>query len=665
MTDAKDRDGALMRRAWLDGLLPPDDLTVTEWAERYRVLSGEGSIEPGPFSADKTPYVREILDSLHPNSGVRRVVWQKASQIGGSETANNWIGFLIDRFPGAIMMIQPNDELARVYSSTRLAPMLRDSPRLAEIMPKPKSRDADSSTLLKRFRGGVLLIRGANSAAGLRSQPIAKLIGDEIDNWPLDVDGEGDPLLLAEARLRWSGDRAKLFLLSSPKLKGNSRIEAAFESGDQRYYFVPCPHCKTKQRLQWKNLRWEKGKPESAQYVCEECGSLIDEKHKAEMLAKGEWRATAEPKDPGTRSFHLNSLYSPPGAFSWEACVRKWLEADESKSPFLLQVFVNTVLGETWAGTGEAPAAEQLYQRSRNAKYSSGFVPKGGLLLTAGVDVQKDRLECEVAAWGKNGQRWSIEYFILPGEHVLPEVWKRLDELLLRSWPHESGAEMQIVRMAIDAAFDQSVVAKWVRRQSPGRVLAVHGSDRLPVILGQPRRADVRRDGKLVKKGGFVLWPVGSSVAKTDLYGRLGIKPPVGDDPYPPGFCHFPKDYGLTYFEQLTAERLEFVHSRTGATKPQWVKTGRNEALDCAVYARAAAVAFGIDRFKDEHWANLAEELGVETEPAAAQAPNATTKRAPADEETPAPASREQPRSKRGGKWMSRWRDGPKLISRD
>lgn len=657
-----DPDRQVFLRAWYDGLVPPEEMTVTQWAEKYRVISGEGSIDPGPFIASKTPYTREILDALHPDSGIRRVVWMKGSQVGGSETGNNWLGYLIDRAPGAIMVVQPTRETAKRYSRTRIAPMLRDSPRLAEIVPVSKSRDAENTLFEKHFRGGVLLIAGANSAAMLRSQPLRYLMLDEVDNWPLDVDGEGDPAKLAEARMRWGFSTSKLFMVSSPKLKGNSRIEAGFVEGDRRYWHVACPHCRTFQHLEWRNLWWEKNpdKPETAAYRCEECGTLIDESHKAAMLAGGEWRPTAESKDPAIRSYHLNSLYSPPGSFTWADIVREWISAHASGSPLLLQVFVNTILGETWAGTGEAPEAELLYERSRASKYSSGFIPAGGLVLTAGVDVQKDRLECEVVAWGRNGERWSIEYHIFPGEHVLPEVWKNLDALLAKSWPHEGGSEMQLHRMAVDCAFDQSTVARWIRKASRDkRVMGIHGTDRIPVILGQPRRADLKRDGKVARRG-FVLWPVGSSVAKTELYGRLRIRPPVGDEPHAPGYCHFPRDYNLTYFTQLTSEKLVFEQTRTGASRPVWQKKGRNEALDCAVYARAAAASYGIDRMKDADWDSYAEALGVAPRPAPAQAPHdVPTSEAPI-ERAAKPAPRDKPRAGRGGSWMSRWRGGRK-----
>lgn len=659
-------DADVFRRAWLDGLLPPEELTVTQWAERHRVLSGEGSIEPGPFRADKTPYVREILDSLHPDSGIRRVVWMKGSQIAGSETANNWIGYLIDCAPGAMMIVQPSIETARRYSRTRVAPMLRDSPRLAEIVPPNKSRDGDNTTFVKSFRGGVLLINGANSAAMLRSQPIRYLVEDEVDNWPLDVDGEGDPCKLAEARLRWSGARAKIYMLSSPKFKGSSRIEAAFQDGDQRRYFVPCPHCDYMQTLVWDNLKYEKGKPDTVMYECAGCASKISEGFKAEMLERGEWRATATAKDPGTRSYHLSSLYSPPGALSWADIVREFEEANDTGSAGLLQVWVNTILGETWEVKGEAPPAEILLNQARAEQYSSGDVPAGVLFLTAGVDVQKDRLECEVVGWGRAGESWSIEYFIWPGSHVLPLVWRNVDELLERTWRHAGGEDLGIGRLAVDAAYDQTEVAKWVRRKSPGQVMAVHGSERIPQLLGQAKRADVTRRGKAVKNG-FVLWPLGVNHAKHNLYARLRLAPPVDKgEKHPPGFCHFPKDYGIEYFRQLTAEKLIFIETRTGGLKPEWHKTRpRNEALDCRVYATAAAAAYGIDRMREEHWLEHEQALGIAPTEANVQAPRKAKPSAPATSEPeqptpPAPSSR--PRSEGG--WMSRWHGGPKRSTR-
>jgi phage terminase large subunit GpA-like protein len=313
-------DGAEdMRRAWRDGLMPDPTIAVSEWADRHRVLSSRGSAEPGRYRTGRTPYMREIMDALSPSQACRRVVVMKAAQVGFTEAGNNWIGYVIHHAPGPMLAVQPTVELAKRFSRQRVDPLIAESPSLRERVKPARSRDAGNTMLSKEFPAGILVITGANSAVGLRSMPARYLFLDEVDAYPPSADEEGDPVALAEARTRTFSWRAKVFLGSTPTIHGVSRIEREYETSDRRRYFVPCPSCGHMQWLQFERLRWEKGRPETAHYVCEGCEGRIDEHHKTAMLEAGEWRATGEAQDSGTVGFHLSALYSPIGWMSWVA----------------------------------------------------------------------------------------------------------------------------------------------------------------------------------------------------------------------------------------------------------------------------------------------------------------------------------------------------------
>src|SRR5512135_2887782 len=307
----------VLRAAAAAGARPDPLLTISEWADKYRTLSQRASSEPGPWRTDRTPYLREIMDCLSPMSAVERTVFMKGAQIGGTECGNNWIGYVIHQAPGPMMAVQPTVEMAKRNSKQRIDPLIEESEVLRKLVRDPRSRDSSNTVLSKEFPGGVLVMTGANSAVGLRSMAARYLFLDEVDGYPGDVDGEGDPINLALARTR-TFSRRKVFLVSTPKITGMSRIEAAFEESDKRYFALPCPTCREMQVLKFAQLRWPKGKPEKAVYVCDHCGQEIANHQKQWMLPRGEWRANPGPDwDRKTAGFHLSSLYSPVGWFSW------------------------------------------------------------------------------------------------------------------------------------------------------------------------------------------------------------------------------------------------------------------------------------------------------------------------------------------------------------
>jgi len=294
-------DGAKdLLKAWTRGLRPDPWLTVSQWADRHRWLSSRAAAEPGRYRTERTPYMRDIMDALSPSHPAQRVVFMKAAQVGATEGGNCFIGFVMHHVPGPMLAVQPTVELAKRNSRQRIDPLIEESPALRERVKPARARDSGNTQLSKDFPGGVLVMTGANSAVGLRSMPARYVFLDEVDAYPASADEEGDPVGLAEARSLTFAHRRKVFLVSTPTIRGISRIEREYEASDQRRFFVPCPHCGALQWLRFDRLRWDKGRPETATYYCDTCDELIGEHHKAGMLAAGEWRPTAAPNDPRT-----------------------------------------------------------------------------------------------------------------------------------------------------------------------------------------------------------------------------------------------------------------------------------------------------------------------------------------------------------------------------
>lgn len=581
------------------GLKPYPLMNISEWADKYRILSQKASAEPGKWRTSRTPYLKEIMDCLSPYSGIEKVVFMKGAQIGGTEVGNNFLGYIVHLSPGPVMLVMPTVDGAKRTSKTRIDPMFAAIPELKGVISDRRSKDASNTTLMKEFQGGVLVLTGANSAIGLRSMPVRYIFLDEIDAYKGDVEGEGDPVNLAIKRTS-TFNRRKIFMVSTPTIQGVSRIEYEYEQSDQRHYMVPCPYCNKRQSLKWKQIHFENDDPATATYVCEHCGAIIEEHLKTWMLENGIWEKS-NPKS-NVAGFHLSSLYSPVGWFSWADAVKQFLDAKNKDN--LLKVWVNTVLGETWLEKGEAPEWQILFDKRED--YQQEIVPSGGLFLTAGADVQKDRIECEVVAWGKNKESWSVGYFIINGDTAREEVWNELSEFSKRYFEHSSGVMLPISRFAIDSGFATQQVYNWVRKQPINFAMAIKGTDSGVTPLGLPTRVDLNINGKKLRRGAKV-WSVGTSILKSELYQFLRLTQNE-DESYPAGYCHFPK-YDSEYFKQLTAEQLVTKMVR-GYQKREWQKTReRNEALDCRVYARAASISFGIEQFTETKWRNLEKAL--------------------------------------------------------
>jgi len=540
----------------------PPDLQVDQWADSYRKLSSESSAEAGQWRTDRVPFQREIMQVINDPS-VEEVVFIKSAQVGATEILLNTIGYYIDQEPSTILCIQPSLSMAQAFSKDRLAPMLRDTPNLKNKVKDARTRDAENTTMHKKFSGGSISLVGANSASGLASRPIRILLCDEVDRYPASAGTEGDPISLGRKRTTTFWNR-KIILTSTPTIKGLSRIEKAYEESDKRVYKVPCPHCMQKQELKWQQITWLENKPESASLSCKHCAAIIPESKKQWMLQNGEWEAQAESKRVG---FHISELYSP--FRTWVELVEDFLEA--KKSPELLQTFINTTLGETWnMDQGEEIDSDALQDKCE--QYNHEAIPQEVLTLTAGVDLQTDRLEVQVIGWADNLEAWVTEYKIIWGNPATQEVWQELDEFLRNSYQTEDGRRLNIAATCVDSGHMTDQVYGYTRGKNSRRIFAIKGAS----IAGKP----IVSKPQFVGRRKTALFTVGGDTAKEFIHARLTDKKT--------NLIHFPNTVDEEYFRQLTAER-RVPKIYKGKTTLVWKQTRkRNEALDTFVYALAA-----------------------------------------------------------------------------
>jgi phage terminase large subunit GpA-like protein len=604
----------ITRRACRMGAKPDPKLRISEWADQYRILTTRSSPEPGIWRTSRTPFLRDIMDALMADSPWERVVFMKGSQVGATESGNNWIGYIIHLAPGPMLVVQPTETMAKRNSKQRIGPLIEDSPILRTLVRSPKMRDSGNTILAKEFLGGILVLAGANSAKQLRSMAARYLFLDEVDAYPANVDREGEPCDLAIARTS-NFRRKKILIASTPTIAGRSRIETFFGQSDQNFYNVPCPRCGAFIVLLPEQLGWSPTMPHQASYICQECGREVFDHEKTEMLDRGEWRATAK-GDGITRGYHLSSYYSPVGWLSWTQIMRA---RDKSlASPEKLQAFYNTILGVPWADQGEVPDVDRLFERRET--YAIGEVPEGGLVLTAGADIQMNRIEVEIVAWGRDRHSWSIDYRVLEGNTNQPQVWEKLSHLLDEEFPSFYGGNLRIRKMAVDSGFNTMRVYEWVRRMGSMNVMAVKGESHthISAFVGPPTLLDMTPGGRMIRgSGGVRLWPINTSIGKEELYRSLRLAAPdvSAGEPWPTGFCHFPA-YGKEFFEQLCAEQL-ITHTLAGRTTTRWEKRrDRNEALDCRIYARAAASTLRLETWLDKRWDEIEAALKTSTGPA-------------------------------------------------
>ena len=567
---------------------PPEDLTVAEWADKYRRLSPETSAEAGPWRTSRTPYLKEPMEAF-TDPKVRRIIMVAASQVGKSELELNIIGYIMDQDPGSVLYIHPSLEDARKFSRIRIAPMIRDSKVLKNKIKDIKSKDGASTVLQKAFPGGMLTIAGSNSASGLASTPCRYIIGDERDRWAVSAGDEGDPWTLAEARQR-TFYNAKAVEVSTPTIKGSSKIDDAYTLGTQERWYHKCPECGEYNEITFNRIRFDHkivtvhGRKENKvigplMYVCPSCGCASSEAvmHKQ----PGKWVASnPDAYKDGIKSYWLSAFASPWA--SWEEITKKFLDAQ--KDPEKLKVVLNTLFGELWEERGDVQDEDSMLSRREQYKAE---LPDEVLCLTCGVDTQDNRLEYEIVGHGKGGSTWGIKKGYIMGKPDTQEVWARLDDVIDHSYKYQSGKGLKISITFVDSGghYTQEVYEE-CRKRLTKRVFAIKGKggEGIPYI-SPPSRVAIR-DNKRVTTW---LYTIGVDSGKSQIMSALRVNDPEGETKY----CHFPlgeeRGYDINFFNGLLSEA--FVRTKTARGESwAWKKIPgheRNEALDCRNYAMA------------------------------------------------------------------------------
>lgn len=575
---------AICTDAFLQAFKPRSKLTGSEWADIYRYVAPGTSPEPGEWRTSRVPYLREPMDSMTDRK-TEIVVLMWSSQLGKSEALLNVLGYYVDQEPAPQLMLQPTLEAAENFSKERIDPTFRYSPGLADKLEEGKdgrgtSRKSSTTIRMKHYPGGYLAMVGSNSPAGLASRPIRVLLCDEIDRY--SVTKEGDPLKLAIQRTTNFHNR-KIVMVSTPTIKGASPIEREYLKSDQRMYYIPCPHCGHEHVFKWENVKWDKDDdgnalPMTARMICPECQEVIRGAYKPDpvLLGKGRWKVTNP--DSRIKGYYLNSLYSP--WVNLYALVEEFTNAMKNRDKAGLMEFINLKLGEPWdERAGEEDIWEHLHKR-REYYANDEYLPDGVLILTAGVDVQHDRLECTVYGWGEGKECWGIEHRIIYGTPETADIWQQLDGFLQTQRKLANGAVLPIACTCIDSgdgAYTQFVY-RYTKARERLRVFSIKGRGGVGIpFINNPTKNNTE---------GALLFSLGVDSGKSLVMSRLRIEDEGA------GFVHYPRKaecgFSENFFQQLTAEVYEQKFEK-GVIKRSWKKIReRNEALDCMVYATAA-----------------------------------------------------------------------------
>ena len=609
---------ALAIRTAVAAARPDPELRVDEWSEEFMTLP-KSSPHPGPFRFERTPYARRIAQLLSPGHPCKRVVAKVASQMFKTQIAINWIGACIHRAPANILALQPTDGLAKRFSA-RVATAIRNVKVLRDCVSAEKSRDKRNTTQAKDFKGdATLYINTAGSAANLAELTIRFLFIDEVDRLPPLI--EGDSVELAEARATQNERNCKFYEVSSPTLEGFSKIDDLFAMGTKETYHVPCPHCDHLQELVLANFKYSRdpntGFMDRAWFICPDCGCEIDERYKTAMLADeamgGQARWVAHSQGDGeTVSVTMSAFYMPVGAITWLSLARQYARARDLLARgdhTAMQVFYNTRLGLSYRNSESTTTAQQLQARAE--PYAPRVIPDAGLVVTASVDTQPNRLEVQIEAWGPGMQHWLLDYIVLNGSPSEPpdqpgSVWQRLDEIRRTPFAHASGAKpIPISCYLIDSggANTQDVYNYGAARRQMGCVI-IKGANRpnKPIISSVPTKVDVEWDGNKTE-GGAELWMIGTDVAKDYLHNRLALEEG-------PGAFHFHTMLDASWYEGFLAEKPRTRYIKGRAVR-EWVKANgdRNEPLDLSVYNVAAAYHLGLHKWSAQDWARLRDKL--------------------------------------------------------
>ena len=610
----------MCRDAWADGLGDPDLPPIAEWAAAH-VIVPDGPRQGRLWSPELTPYLLEPLEVLHPDHPATRVSVKKSAQLGVSILAILWLMYLMDRCPARLMYVQPTRELVAAFGREKLDPMLAACDALNGKVREQKQREAGASqALFKVFRGGFLVLTGANSSAGLRMRTIQYIVGDEVDDWPADLDGQGAPMEMVDARqisFHRSG-RYKKLELSTPAFAGASQIDDGYEDSDQRLYHVRCPLCGHEQVLNFKpkhadpprgGLVWDAGRPDTAVYVCERGCTIEPWRLPAMIQPENGARWIATKPGPGRHpGFHLHAVYSL--LTTWAKMVEKYedIKGDEKKE----KTFFNLWLGLSYALKADAPDIALLMAVRQD--YAMGRFPAGAVFATGFTDVQANRLEWAVYGWGPGGASWLMDRGVIPGDPAGNDVWREHDKVVRRAYEAAGGKRWPADAWGVDTGYMTQRV--YLHCRSSPRLFACDGRPgALAPPLGLPKAQDVDWQGKRYR-GGVSLWPVGTWAMKAELMAALRrtVKGPDENGVWPVGCAFYPIGYTEDEFKQLTSETL-VTEDRPGGRKAlAWKKVSkdaRNEQLDLYVGARALAEHLGLSRLEPHEWEKLAAERGA------------------------------------------------------
>ncbi len=593
------RLNAAIRNA-IAGMMPPDDLTVSQWAAKNRRLSSESSAEPGPWRNERTPYLVEPMDAF-TDPRVWHIVMVAASQVGKSEFLNNCIGYIIDEDPGSILFVHPTTVDAKEYSKLRIAPMVRDCPTLQRKVADPKSRDSGNTILQKTYPGGIFTMCGSTEAHSLASKPIRYVFGDERDRWAVSAGKEGDPWDLAMARQTTFYNR-KAVEVSTPTIKSASAIADAYATGTMERWKSRCPHCGQYHEIQFADIRYEYEtvttsskktyKVKSVWYLCPGCGCISSEQEMKSAPAR--WEAeNPDAYENGERSFWLNAFVSPWA--TWKSIILKYLNAIGSATK--LQVVYNTCFGELWENRGDIEDEDTMMARredyGRREDGTDIELPEGVLVLTAGVDTQDDRFEYEIVGHGHFGETWAIKKGVILGRPDDGKTWRALDAAVTDKVFHfQDGLGLRVSCTFIDEGghFTQDVRQRC--RERLGKkvfcIKGLYGQDK--PFTGPPKKVKIVVHGKTI--GACWQYQIGVDAGKQIIMDNLSVRT-IGSK-----YCHFPKrdDYGSEYFKGLLSEHLVY---KEGKQNPWvWEKIPgheRNENLDCRNYALAAMKAMDVN----------------------------------------------------------------------
>lgn len=614
----------LVNQIFREGFVPPEYMYCWEWADKKRILTTVSSGEPGPYRTDRTPYLREIAESLSSKvrdpktnrwmlSHIQCVVLMKGSQLGGTDLILNWHGANMELDPGPDMIIQPTVDNAKRFSKQKLKPMITNTPGLNMLIKDSRARDSGNEILMKEYPGGFLGLGGSNSPAGLRQISVKRISCDDFDGFAPDAGGEGDPGDLIENRQATFSD-SMTFLNSTPTDEETSNIARAYDQTDQRKYFVPCVKCGEFEPLTWAQIKWPQGEPLKAYLECLHCGFHMQNYHKNDFLPKGEWRPTAEPKLPGWVGYHLSALYSPHGWESWGQIAVKFIAA--KGNPAKMRVWTNTKAAETFKGDGEELKPDKILERRED--YTPALLPDRVVLLDCSIDVQSTWLEVQIDGYGRDKEYWNIDHKRIEGDPSVlnlkddpnnTNVWKLALDQINRTFIHPRFGEMKILATCVDTGGDNTMKAyEFCRtiktRRLASNVWAIKGKEGKRLVW--PRQPTKRNKGKVD------LYIVGVDTAKQTIYDNSKIETPG------PSYRHYPLAREEDFFTQLFSERKLTYYSR-GFPHHRWfLPSGkRNEALDLAAYSLAALeglIFMGLDLNK------RADKLDQQFPPGTAQA---------------------------------------------